>query len=194
MECRRCLLVFLGTLTLHSGLIAQPLQFARERISFVVENYQVHVTGDYHFRNPGRTPIQATVLYPFPVRNDQPLPDSLIVMDVLAHEPTPFGKSDSALTFTVSVPPLSTRIYRVSFRQKVFRSRFEYILSTTRWWPAPIGHAEFFITLARDLTLKGISIPAEGNVQNDGSKRYHIKKMDFESDQNLVVEWERRHP
>ena len=195
MSSARRLLALCGVLAFSSfSSPGQPLHFARERISIVVENHQVQVTGDYHFRNPGRKPIQATVLYPFPIRSDQPFPDSIMVTDVLAREQTAFGKSDSALSFAVRIPPLSTRIYRVSFRQKTFAYRFEYILNTTRWWPAPVGLAEFFITLARDLSLQGISIPAEENVREDGSKIYHIRKTNFQTDQNLVVRWERRRP
>ena len=195
MSSARRLLAFCGVLAFSSfSSPAQPLHFARERISIVIELHQVYVTGDYHFRNPGGKTVQAAMLYPFPIRSDQPYPDSIVVTDVLAHEQITFGKLDSALSFSVRIPPLSTRSYHVSFRQKTFASRFEYILNTTRWWPVPVGHAEFFITLAKALTLKGISIPAEENVREDGSKIYHIRKTNFQTDQNLVVRWERRRP
>jgi hypothetical protein len=189
-----CFSSFSLLLALSDPLLAQPIHFAEEKIVFLVRPGEVRVTGDYHFRNPGQRAVQASVLYPFPLREDQPFPDSITVIDVLDRTPCPFGRLDSALSFTVHVPPLTTRIYRVSFRQKVFAFRFEYILSTTRRWSAPVGQAEFVITLAKDLTLESMSIPAEEYVQNQGSNAYIIKKTDFESDRNLVVRWKRRRP
>lgn len=189
------LLLLVGALsTITLSLPAQSLRFARESISIFVGGNEVLFAGEYHLRNPLRRSVQAALLYPFVISDDQPFPDSVTVTDVLARKPCPFGRLDSALSFTARVPPLSTRIYRVSFRQKVFASRFEYILSTTRRWSAPVGQAEFVITLAKDLALESLSIPAEELVQRQGSKVYIIKKTEFESDQNLVVRWKGRRP
>ena len=183
-------LATVGSVTLP----AQPLHFAAEKISISVDGGQCRLSGEYHFRNPGPTPVETGLFYPFAIRNDQPFPDSILVEDVLARGPITYSRLDSGVVFLVRVPPLSTRIYRVSFQQKTHKSRFEYILTTTRKWPKPVGWAEFVISLARDLMLYRINTPAKESVQNNGARMYRIQRTDFLSDQNLVIQWKKRSP
>ena len=174
-----------------AGLQAQPLHFAAERVVVTAAGQQCSVTGEYHMRNPGPAPVQVALVYPFPVSADQPLPDSVLVEDVLGRTPITHTVMDSAILFPVRIPPSSTRIYRVSYRQRTPRMRFEYILTTTRRWPLPVGDARFTIVIPDDLRLRSCVPQPDSVTVGSGRRVYHIERRQFVSDQNLVVRWER---
>lgn len=184
----------LWLLAATSGLEAQPLHFAAERVVITVAGDRCSVTGEYHFRNAGPAPVQATLLYPFPLSPDEPLPDSVLVEDVLGRVAIVHTAMDAAILFPVRVPPSSTRIYRVSYRQPTPGRHFEYILTTTRRWPAPVAHAVFTIVLPADLTLRSCIPPPDSVTVNFGKRVYHIERRQFVSDRNLVFRWERSSP
>ena len=197
----RCTLLIGRLATLGSCLLAaegaleaQPLHFAGERVVITVAGDRCSVTGEYHFRNPGPVPVQAALLYPFPVTPLQPMPDSILVEDVLGRSAIVPTAMDSAVAFPVRIPPSSTRIYRVSFLQRTPARRFEYILTTTRRWPWPVAHAEFSIVLPGDLTMRSCSLVPDTVIERSWGRTYRIERDQFVPEENLILRWERSSP
>lgn len=168
------------------------LRFLREEITIRLDDTAATVVGRYVFANETPDTAASMIHFPVVVRDGQSAPTEWRVEDELAHSDVPASRSPDGVSFAAAVGPHGSRIYRITYRQQLTACRFEYMLTTTRTWGAPLEEAVFRIR--RPVALGGI---ASSYVRNSATREgadsvWTIVRRNFLPETNLVLTWLRR--
>lgn len=175
-----------------SAAEAQPIRFVRESLQFSLAVDSFSFSGVYYFDNPGPTPVDRSILYPF-VLSGSP-PDSTSIVEVQSGKVIPVTAARSGVLFAAAIPPFSTKAYRIAFAQRAPNRSLEYILKTTAWWGQPLDRASLTIEMPENIAIKQISLKPD-SVHSAGARtRYAIEREHFLPKENLIVRWERKKP
>ena len=170
-----------------------PLQFEKEKIRINITNDTCIVKGDYYFRNTTREQVHATMPYPVAISDSLPVPYFIRVTDLSGGDEVLTEQLNSSYIFEITVPPYSTRTYRIEYRQHTPYKYFEYILTTTVFWNKPLQSADFLIFLPDDHVLQFLSLPHDAIEETGENTIYYIHRDNFMPTKNLVIIWEKNH-
>jgi hypothetical protein len=189
---RRLWLLTLSGAIACQELTAQPLRFTRETIQVTVADRFCILDGSYQFENRGPESMQQVMFYPFSEPSEAV--DSIRVTDVSRQTELPIVQRPAGVAFGIEIPPYSTRVYSVRYRQSTPGRRFEYILTTTHRWKHPIERAVFRVLLPDTLAVTGISFQPDSTKSVEGAALLVVERREFLPDRNLIMQWKRRSP
>ncbi len=192
---------FLRFASLHSAcmlilpavLQANTLRFEKEKITIVVSDSVVRLTGDYYFRNPAPDTCRTEIFYPFVILPGQPFPDFMHVSDASDDRTIEHEIRADGIRFRLVVDPFKMIVVRVEYRQSVRSRRFEYLLTTTASWGAALRLAEYRIILPPNCKIMFCSLPFAEIKKENGRILYLIRRENFLPGENLIVQWGRDH-
>jgi hypothetical protein len=165
------------------------LRFEKEKITIVVSDSTVRLTGEYYFTNPSPDTVRSWIQFPFVVLPLQPFPDFIEVSDAADSRAITRQIEHKGIRFRIEVNPFDLRVIQIVYRQPIRSKRFEYLLKTTTSWGAGLNLAEYRILLPSDCELKSCSYPIVTVKQQNDRVLYLIRKENFLPEENLVFTW-----
>jgi hypothetical protein len=172
---------------------SRGLRFEKEKITIVVSDSTVRLTGEYYFTNPSPDTVRSWIQFPFVILPLQPFPDFIEVSDATDSRPITRRIERKGIRFRLEVNPFDLRVIRIVYRQPIRSKRFEYLLKTTISWGAGLNLAEYRILLPLDCELKSCSYPVVPVKQRNDRVLYLIHKENFLPEENLVFTWGEDH-
>lgn len=182
---RTILLLFIITGIVHS----QSVSFKKEKIEITIENGYGCLKGDYYFENRGFNRSETDIFYPFPVGDLLPYPDSISVFNTGTSQNIPFKRLRTGIAFNLSAEPHSLNKIEIFYRQKLISNYFEYILTTTADWKAPLEISEFIINVPRLFMNVQMSYNEDSVISGDSFVKYFITRREFMPEKNLIIKW-----
>jgi len=161
-------------------------RFAAERVGLHVAADHLEVEGTYVIENPGEAPISVAIRYPVSIDADRPAP-AAVEVDGRALVPSVEGDT-ARVTFPIEVPPRSIRRFTVRYTQPHRGRTAEYVVTSARSWPTPVGSAVFTVRHDRALGDVRVSLPTEVTLRGD--EVLHVAALaDFSPEAELRIEW-----
>lgn len=188
---KRTLLPFAIGLLLIGPSFSQELRFLKEKITVNVHDGYCRVRGTYFLKNAAATPVTRIFYYPVAVNATMPFPHFWRVENPPSTS-LPFAVGDSGISFSKKIAPHSMDSFQVEYQQKTARRAFEYVLTSTSSWKAPIDSAEIVVLVPKKFKLQSISIPYDRVIQRRDRLEYIITRSHFFPNKNLFINWEDR--
>ena len=88
------------------------------------------------------------------------------------------------------VPADSMVIYKVTYRQRTFGRKMEYILTTTQKWGHSLVFAEYSISLPEKFKLLDISLTPDSRQVINYKQIIKINRQNYLPTKNLKLYWE----
>jgi len=167
-------------------------RFASEVVRLEVAGAEQTVEGSYVFVNDAG-PTRAAILYPFPA-------DSLLGVPRLLRATISHGSSPpetltintmrgSGWRWDLTMAARETCRVTVRYAQPLVVSHAAYVLTSTRSWGQPLGHARLEVVLPANAERPRFSLPFRRAVGGDGRGVWTYEKKHFLPAKDLVVEW-----
>jgi len=182
--------ILFSVLLFSARIFPQDLSFFYERIEMTVSDSNFTITGKYLFENKNKREFRTSLYYPFVVSDSFSYPDSILVLSS-SNIPSAYSKTKEGIIFPIKIHAEDTSGFTAFYRQKIFRNKAEYILTTTQNWKGPLKEAEYIINLPLNYNLNSISLKPDRINTGLQFKTYYINKKNFMPKNNLIVEWER---
>ncbi len=176
-RCKLSILLFLLLMT--KQVSSQNLQFYREEINFEIKDNYLYVDGVYNFCNNGKTEINTSLFYPFPIDSLYAEPDSIFSDTIIL-------KSKTGFFFSVKIKGYGVGKYRIRYRQKLLGNKAEYILLTTQKWGVPLERGIYRLVVPQNLKITSFSYPPDEFDEKNNKITYSWNKKDFMPDKNMV--------
>ncbi|MBW1880509.1 MAG: hypothetical protein JRJ84_19305 [Deltaproteobacteria bacterium] len=147
---------------------------------------RLQVEGHYVIENPGSAATSVAIHFPVSVDADRPAPTT---MEVDGRTLTPSVEGGTAsVAFPIEVPPKSIRRFTVQYAQPHRGRVAEYVVTSARTWPTPIGSAVFTVRHDPALGEVEVSLPTEVTIQAD--QVVHVAVLaDFSPAEELRITW-----
>ena len=171
--------------------ILRRAAFFKEKITKKIEDGYCMVRGTYFFKNAANTPITRIFYYPVAVNGTMSFPHFWRV-ETRPSTSIPFAVGDSGISFSKKIAPHSMDSFQVDYQQKTARRAFEYVLTSTSSWKAPIDSAEIVVIVPEKFKLQSSSIPYDRVIQRRDRLEYIITRSHFFPNKNLFINWEDR--
>lgn len=188
---KRTFLLFAIGLLLFGPAFSQELRFFKEKIIVNVHDGYCRVRGTYFIRNAAQTPVTRIFYYPVAVHETMPFPHFWRVNNRPSIN-IPFHVGDRGISFTKKISPHSIDSFQVEYQQKTAKRAFEYILTSTSSWKAPIDSAEIVIHVPEKFKLEFLSIPYDRVIHHRDRLEYTITRSNFLPNKNLIIQWKER--
>lgn len=130
----------------------QKADFFSERITMKLSDENVDIIGCYYFNNPTLTTYSQALYYPFVVNAETNYPDFIFVSNLSNKETVDYFQVKEGIIFNLTIEPKDTIVYEVSYRQKIYSKKAEYILTTTKYWKKPFTVAEYYMVIPSKFT------------------------------------------
>lgn len=179
MACRIPLLFFAALLCLCQR--EPPIDFFREDVTIEILDGKARVTGIYYFKNITKIGKRVKFFYPFPVDSNHHFPDAISIK-------LPYTKDSAGIYFSLSLEPNSVGSFVINYEQRVERSFFRYITTTTKAWKRPIAEANFTIVAPEGLAINANYAFSEPKTF-DEKRHYSIPVNDFFPEEDLIITW-----
>lgn len=166
-------------------------------ITFKKENITVNiiacdtfeVQGIYFFENRDSSSATIMIHYPFPLDDSWQYPNYISVVNLTTRKSIHFVEKKDGVNWYLSLPPFSVDSTKVIYRQRVFRQRGRYILTTTRDWKKPLEEAAFKVVVPENSTLTYWSFQSDSVSVKNGQMIYQAWKENFYPEEDLLLEW-----
>jgi len=158
-----------------------PIDFFKEDLTIELDSGQAKVTGIYYFKNLTRERKRVILFYPFLADTFHLYPNA-ILLDL------PFRKDSSGIYFELAIGSRKKEQFKISYTQKLKRTFFRYITTTTKQWQRPIKQAAFTVITPERFNIKTSYPVTEKNISR-GKCYYHIKIDKFYPDKDLLINW-----
>lgn len=179
------------SLLLFGPAFSQELRFFKEMVIVNVHDGYCRVRGTYFIKNDANTPVTRIFYYPVAVHETMPFPHFWRVTNHPSIN-TPFTVGDDGISFTKKIAPHAIDSFQVEYQQKTDRRAFEYVLTSTSSWKAPIDTAEIVIIVPGKFKLQFLSIPYDRVIQHRDRLEYTLTRKNFFPNKNLIIQWEER--
>lgn len=184
-------LLFILFFSQLSMLQAGGIRFFRETITVTIADSFCTVEGIYYFKNSSLSNRRLPVLYPFKIEQDLPYPDSVNVINLNDSTYIPVSHSKEACSFSLFLPSKRITSFKVFYKQATPARKMSYILTTTRWWNAPLVQADYYIIAPKHVKLKHLPFEKMEKRLSKGKMIYYIRKKNFLPLNNLDITWEK---
>lgn len=171
------------------NLHSQTPVFIGEDLVFYVSDSLCVVRGEYHFLNPGSTPIKTRLFYPFPISEDLPFPDQIEVRSMETGVHLPLLGGQGGVSFVLGIEPLSQSSIHVEYWQTAESHIFEYILTTTQVWSRALEWANYEIHVPDHLDLEFCSLDLDTSWVEIETMVYLISRENYLPVKNFKIEW-----
>ena len=172
-----------------SVIVAQPLRFVKEEIQITVNKDFCELTGTYYFESPANQKIARTIFYPFPVKQNLPFPDSILVTIPALDKVLSYQKGKYGIYFRLSVT--DTTVLQIYYRQPTPKREMVYILTSTAEWNMPLEETSIVLYLPDYFEIESTSYHWNKMDRIDNYKVYSIYKTNFMPDKDLHFSWAR---
>ncbi len=179
MNCRITLLFLALFLCLCHQ--APPIDFFKEDVTIEIFDGKVKVTGVYYIKNLTDIGKRIKFYYPFPVDSNHSFPDTISAG-------LPYTRDSSGIYFTLSMEPDGVDSFVIGYEQRVERSFFRYITTTTKLWKRPIREANFTIIAPETLAINANYAFSEP-VAVEERRFYTIQVKDLFPEEDLIITW-----
>ena len=184
------ILSIMTNLVSWDSLPGQSLQFYGEKIEFRIQGEYAQVTGEYYFKNNTSRSLHQAMFYPFVINQDLPWPDSISIYLVSEKKSITYREAKTGILFMIVVPADSMVIYKVTYRQRTFGRKMEYILTTTQKWGHSLVFAEYIISLPEKFKLLNISLTPDSRQVINHKQIIKINRQNYLPTKNLKLYWE----
>ena len=184
------ILSIMTNLVSWDSLPGQSLQFYGEKIEFRIQGEYAQVTGEYYFKNNTSRSLHQAMFYPFVINQDLPWPDSISIYLVSEKKSITYREAKAGILFMIVVPADSMVIYKVTYRQRTFGRKMEYILTTTQKWGHSLVFAEYSISLPEKFKLLDISLTPDSRQVINHKQIIKINRQNYLPTKNLKLYWE----
>lgn len=168
----------------------QGLEFYGENIAFELRDSIFKVTGIYYLCNTGDKEIKQILYYPFPADSQYYDDVNFIRISTKDSLINILRRDKEGIYFGVEIEPYNAMEYVVSYQQKIFKNRAEYILETTRKWKRPIETADYIMIIPDNLKITGISYEPDSILTINNDLIYLWHKKDFKPVRNMIIEFQ----
>lgn len=166
------------------------ITFKKENITVsIIACDTLEVQGIYFFENRDSSSATMMIHYPFPVDDSWQYPHLISVENLSERKPVDFITKRDGVNWYLSLPPLSVDSTKVIYRQRVFRLRGRYILTTTQDWGKPLEKAAFKVVVPENSTLTYWSFQSDSVSVKNGQVIYQAWKENFYPEEDLMLEW-----
>lgn len=160
---------------------APPIDFFKEEVTIQVMEARVRVTGVYFFENMTQIRKRVKFYYPFPVDSNHYFPDTIAIG-------CPLEKDTAGIFFSLSIKPNSIDSFVITYEQRINKTFFRYITTTTEVWKRPIKEANFTI-IAPETFAVHTNYAFSEPINVDTYRHYMIAIKNFFPEEDLIVNW-----
>ncbi|MBT3229117.1 MAG: hypothetical protein HOD43_10185 [Candidatus Marinimicrobia bacterium] len=186
---RLALFVFLFCCFSAEKLQSQTPLFLGEDLVFYVSDSLCVLRGEYHFLNPGMTPLKTRLFYPFPISEDLPFPDKVEVRSMESGVHLPLLGGDGGVSFVLEMDSLAQSSIHVEYWQTAESHIFEYILTTTQAWSRALEWANYEIHVPEHLELEYCSLDLDTSWVEIEKRVYSIYRENYLPVKNFEIRW-----
>ncbi len=173
---------FLLILPWHSN--SQGMTFVRENISMRLSENYFYVTGQYTISGDGTN--GKSLLYPLPVDALYGNVDSIYIYDLNANESiSPIKIEKEMVVFKFDFNGENETIIQISYRQRIFSNKAEYIVKTTKYWSKPLVKADFQLVVPNNLQITNFKHEPDMFSKLDHEHIYYWEFYNFMPDKNM---------
>jgi len=184
----RLIIVLLVSLVINTNIFGQPLSFYKENITMKIEKEHFYVNGIYYLDNINND--IRSIIYPLPVDSVYGPIDSLYIINLTSGKIIQPIKEDSNLVvFKVDFSKHNKIEIQISYRQKLFGNRAEYILNSTLAWKKPIGQVNYQLIVPAEIEIQDFSIQPDDLIINTNSTVYYWEKYNYLPSENLIFDF-----
>ncbi len=171
---------------------AQDLQFYQEDLDFKIEGNYFYVDGLYYFRNTSSKVINRRLFYPFPQDETYGEVDSIFVINLQdSLNEMNLQNNIKGSSFTITIEPDTTAIYRICYRQELKGTKAEYILTTTQTWGSPFEQVNYTLEFPKEFSLDSISYMPDSLREEKEKYIFFWHKEDFMPNKNFEINYEK---
>ena len=171
---------------------AQSLQFYQEDLDFKIEGNYFYVDGLYYFRNTSSKVITRRLIYPFPQDEAYGEVDSIFVINLQdSLNEMNVQNNIKGSSFTITIEPDTTAIYRICYRQELKGTKAEYILTTTQTWGSPFEQVNYTLEFPKEFSLDSISYMPDSLREEKEKYIFFWHKEDFMPNKNFEINYEK---
>jgi hypothetical protein len=163
------------------------LEFFREDLDFVLSEAQFEVSGTYFFRNETDREIKRILFYPFPADSSYGEITTFSAICVIDSADVSKGFSDKGANFIVNLKPGESKGYFLSYKQKIYGNKAEYILTTTKAWGKPFEEVNYTLAIPKEILLDSLSYFPDSLTTFDDSYKLFYHKTIFMPDRNFQI-------
>ncbi|MBI4646544.1 MAG: DUF4424 family protein [Bacteroidia bacterium] len=168
-------------------LFSQDLQFYREDLNFEIKNNYFYVDGIYYFCNVGEREVSRILYYPFPTDSNLGDVDSIKVTDLSKNSSENINRNAKGIYFKINLNSYGIAKYNITYRQKLFKNKTEYILTTTQSWKRPFETVNYKLTVSESTTIDSLSYLPDSAVVIGNKRCYYWHKEKFMPDKNMII-------
>lgn len=182
------LIIFLAV----SGVRAQQVVFASEKVVISLDSVFIHVSADYEFINFAGDSLTTAILYPVPKAPAGLSFDTLLIIDP-AHQGRyiPYQLiNDTAALFRITLPPGKATVCRIFYRQQHNGHFARYIVTTTRAQKQPLKKANFELIAPVSLKITKFSFEPSSESRFDDCTIYRWNFTGFYPDRDMDFTFE----
>ncbi len=177
-----------------AGLFAQSagLAFETEELVFVVEDDAWIFEGDFIFSNCTNDSLRQDVF--FPVIQDEYQSEALDIEVLWSSQSESLSFTELAgrgFRFCLTMPPKSSDILRIRYRQELAEHRASYVLKTARSWSRPLAYGSYTLWLPEKAELIACPFDDPQRITKDGKDGYFWEFYDFIPDSDFEIVWRR---
>ena len=186
------ILILLILAFLANGLLAQPLDFYREDLTFILDDSSFTVTGYYYFKNTGSENEKIDMLYPFPED-----PSFGKITDVYAYKHgTPLKNAllhydDNAAIVNLEITAEQSSMVRIGYTQELKGRKAEYILMSTKDLGKSLKEVNYTLIAPHDMEIDSLSYPPDFRNDKSGKSIYYYHKENFKPDREFEIYFSR---
>ena len=160
------------------------IDFYKETLTFRCQLEKVEVSGEYYFKNLTSSTLSFTVMFPFPVDEYHPFPDSILVKNYS------FQRKGKNIFWIMTLEPHEKVKFGVFYVQKSYDRQFEYILNTVKeFWKRPITEFNTKIIFPKDWRTLKINYRYDAESIKNSEIILYMERRNFFPKENIKISW-----
>ncbi len=160
------------------------ISFTSEFIDFRIDQKYFSVNGIYTFVNKTKANSNTIIFYPFTVNSDSI--DSIHVINLKNMNRVRYFKKERYISFNLKISSYDTVEYNIFYRQPL-KIKNTYILTTTKYWGAPLDNAVYTLTADKNIKITSFSFEPDSSKSNLESTIWFWHKRNFQPEMDFVI-------